>query len=252
VGSARRLDASTATGVALSGAFGLGVLLQSAQPGGSKDLAAFLVGDIFTVTGADLVVSAVVGAVVVGWLALLHKEIVFGAFDPDGAAAAGYSLFLLDLAVLSAVALTVVTSIPAVGTILVVSLLVTPPLTARLWVERVGPMMGLSAGLGAAAGIGGIAASAQWGIAGGAAITLVATALLVVSAVGLSIRAGARASMLTSGARGTAPGRRLRAGASCARPGSDGAGVDGLRTGRGVDLRRRSRADGPRPRLRRA
>lgn len=88
-------------------------------------------------------------------------------------------------------ALTVVTSIPAVGTILVVSLLVAPPLTARLWIVRVGPMMGLSAGLGAAAGIGGIAASAQWGIAGGAAITLVATALLVVSAAGLSIRGAA-------------------------------------------------------------
>ena len=189
VGSARRLDASAATGVALSGAFGLGVLLQSAQPGGSKDLAAFLVGDIFTVSGKDLLTTAIVGAFVVGGLALVHKEIVFGAFDPDGAAAAGYSTFLLDLAVLCAVALTVVTSIPAVGTILVVSLLVTPPLTARLWVERVGPMMGLSASLGAAAGIGGIAASAQWGIAGGAAITLVATALLVVSGVGLSIRA---------------------------------------------------------------
>ena len=189
LGSARRLDASAATGVALSGAFGLGVLLQSAQPGASKDLAAFLVGDVFTVTPADLVTTILVGALVVGALALFHKEFVFGAFDPDGAAAAGYPVFLLDLGVLAVVALTVVTSIPAVGTILVVSLLVTPPLAARLWTDRVGSMMGLSAVLGAAAGLGGIAASAQWGVAGGAAITLTATALLVVSVLAVPVRA---------------------------------------------------------------
>jgi ABC-type Mn2+/Zn2+ transport system permease subunit len=194
VGSARRLDASTATGVALSGAFALGVLLQSAQPGGTRDLAAFLVGDIFTVGPADLVTTAVVGTLVVGALTVLHKEVVFGAFDPDGAAAAGYSTFLLDLVVLVAVAMTVVTSIPAVGTILVVSLLVTPALTARLWVEQVGPMMALSAVLGATAGVGGIAASAEWGVAGGAAITLAATALFLASVLTLPMRR-------TSGAR---------------------------------------------------
>jgi ABC-type Mn2+/Zn2+ transport system permease subunit len=192
LGSARRLDASAATGVALSGAFGLGVLLQSARPGASKDLAAFLVGDVFTVTPADLVTTALVGALVVGVLALVHKEIVFGAFDPGGAAAAGYPVLLLDLGVLAVVALTVVTSVPAVGTILVVSLLVTPPLTARLWTDRVGSMMGLSAVLGGVAGLGGIAASAQWGVAGGAAITLTATALLVLSGLAVPARAALR------------------------------------------------------------
>jgi manganese/iron transport system permease protein len=181
VGSARRLDASTATGVALSGAFALGVLLQSTQAGASKDLAAFLVGDVFTVNPGDVITTALVGLALTSVLAAFHKELVFGAFDPAGAAAAGYRTFALDLVVLVAVALTVVTSVQAVGTILVVALLVTPPLTARLWVQRVGPMMALSAGLGAAAGVGGIAASAQWGIAGGAAITLTATAFLLVS-----------------------------------------------------------------------
>jgi ABC-type Mn2+/Zn2+ transport system permease subunit len=41
--------------------------------------------------------------------------------------------------------------------------------------------MGLAAAIGAVAGVAGIAASAQWGIAGGAAITLAATAFLGVS-----------------------------------------------------------------------
>jgi manganese/iron transport system permease protein len=181
IGSARRLDASTATGVALSGAFALGVLLQSAQTGSSKDLAAFLVGDVLTVSASDLVVTVLAGLIVTIVLAAVHKELVFAAFDEAGAAAAGYRMLRLDLVVLALVAITVVTSVQAVGTILVVALLVTPALTARLWVDQVGPMIALGAALGAASGVGGIAASAQWGIAGGAAITLTATALLAVS-----------------------------------------------------------------------
>jgi manganese/iron transport system permease protein len=188
IGSIRRLEASTATGVALSGAFAMGVLLQSAQTAPAKDLSAFLVGDVFTVDTADLLTTVVVGLVVVLVLSATHKELVFGAFDAEGAAAAGYRTAGLDLVVLAAVALTVVTSIQAVGTILVVALLVTPALTARLWVDRVGPMMVLAAGLGALSGAGGIAASAQWAIAGGAAIALTATGLLVVSVVARTLR----------------------------------------------------------------
>lgn len=181
VGSARRLDTSTATGVALSGAFALGVLLQSSRPGASRDLAAFLVGDVFTVDRADLITTALVGTAVVGLLVVFSKEIIFSAFDPGGASAAGYSTFRLDLGVLVLVAVTVVTSVPAVGTILVVSLLVTPALAARLWVGRVMPMMAVSALIGAGAGVGGIGLSAQWGLAGGAAITLTATGILALS-----------------------------------------------------------------------
>ena len=121
-------------------------------------------GDIAVTFGVGLAVVLVLGA--------FHKELVFGAFDPGGAAAAGYRTSAVDVLVLGVLAVTVVTSIPAVGTILVVALVVTPALTARLWVDRVGPMMILAAALGAAAGVVGTAVSAQWGVAGGAATAL--------------------------------------------------------------------------------
>jgi len=181
IGSTRRLEASTATGVALAGAFALGVLIQSAQPGASKDLAAFLVGDILTVNGGDLVATALIGSVVVIALVAFHKELVFGAFDRDGATAAGYSVANLELLVLAIIAMTVVTSIHAVGTILVVALLVTPALAARQWTESVGSTMALGAAVGAVAGVAGMAASAQWDIAGGSSIAVAATVLLALS-----------------------------------------------------------------------
>ena len=199
VGSARRLDSSTATGVVLAAAFSLGVLLQSAQSGASRDLTAFLVGDVLTVSVADLVTTAAVGVAVALILGAFHKELVFSAFDPEGASAAGFSTLRLDLAVLAAVALTVVMSVPAVGTILVVALLVTPALTARLWVDRIAPMMALAAALGATAGAAGIAASAQWGIAAGAAIVLAATSMLAVSMLAVGARSVLARSQAFSG-----------------------------------------------------
>ena len=181
IGSTRRLEASTATGVALAGAFAVGVLLQSTQTGASRDLAAFLVGDVLTVNASDLVTTVAFGLVVLVGLGLFHKDLVFTAFDPVGARAAGYRAATLDVLVLALVALTVVTSIRAVGTILAVALLVTPALTARQWTDDVGRMMALAAVFGAAAGVGGIAASAQWGVAGGSAIALSATTLLALT-----------------------------------------------------------------------
>ncbi len=120
------LDSSTATGVVLAGGFALGVVLISSQPGFTKDLTAFLVGSILTVQASDLVLTAVVGAVVLAVLAAVHKELVLGAFDPGGLAALGYPVLALDALLLVAIEATVVTAIPAVGTILAVALVVGP------------------------------------------------------------------------------------------------------------------------------
>ena len=176
-----RLEASMATGVALAGAFALGVLLQTAQSSATRNLAGFLVGDILTVTAGDLAMTALFGLVVVAGLAGFHKDLVFSSFDAVGARAAGYSSSRLEILVLALVALTVVTSIRAVGTILSVALLVTPALAARQWTASIGRMMVLGAAFGAVAGVAGIAVSAQWDVAGGSAIALSATALLAVT-----------------------------------------------------------------------
>jgi ABC-type Mn2+/Zn2+ transport system permease subunit len=181
LGARQRIDETSAIGVALSGAFALGVLLLSAQAGFSRDLAAYLVGSIITVQAGDLVTTALAGAVVLGLLAALHKELVLGAFDRDGLAALGYPVLALEVAVLLLVEITLVTSIPAVGTILAVALIVAPAATARLWTERLGATMAVSAAVGITSGIVGLAISQHWRVAAGATIVLVATGLFVVS-----------------------------------------------------------------------
>jgi manganese/iron transport system permease protein len=174
-------DLSSVTGVVLSGGFALGVALMSAQDGFTRDLTAFLVGSILTVGTADLLVTAITGAVVLTVLAALRKELLLGAFDPTGLAAAGYPAWLLDLVVLFAMEATVVTTVPAVGTIMAIALVVGPAATARLWCARTGPMTALSMALGVVASVLGLAVSAQWDVAAGGAIVLTIAALFAVS-----------------------------------------------------------------------
>ena len=181
LGSLRQIDDSSAVGIVLAGCFAVGVLVLSAQPGASRDLSAYLVGSIVTVSGADLVTTAVVGAVLLGVLAALHKELVLGAFDPGGMGALGYPGRALELVVLIVVTVALVVCVPAVGTLLAVALLTVPALAARQWTDRVGPMTVLAAALGALSGVLGLCLSAAFDIAAGGTIALTATTLFAVS-----------------------------------------------------------------------
>jgi manganese/iron transport system permease protein len=176
-----RSDSAAAVGVVLSAGFALGVALLSAQAGFSRDLSAYLVGSIVTVQAGDLVKSALVLVAVGLTLALVGKELVFGAFDRGGLVAAGYPAGRLDLVLLLVVELTVVTSVPAVGTIQAVALIVAPAATARLWCDRIAPTTVLSVLLGMASGVLGLAVSQAYEVAAGAAIVLAACALFVLS-----------------------------------------------------------------------
>ena len=180
LGRPRVVGDTTVTGVVLAGAFALGVVLASAGTSGSRDLTAYLVGSVLTVTAADVAVTVVVGIAVVATIALLHKELVVAAFDPTAAAAQGYHPVVLDGVVMVAVLAAMVVAIPAVGTLLVLALLVVPALTARLLTDRAVPAMVLASAAGAAAGAAGMVVSAAWPVAAGAAVALSSAAGFVV------------------------------------------------------------------------
>jgi ABC-type Mn2+/Zn2+ transport system permease subunit len=181
LGARDRIDETSAVGVVLAGTFALGVLLLSAQAGFTRDLAAYLVGSIVTVQAHDILLTAVVGAGVLAVLAGLHKELVLGAFDRAGLQALGYPVVALDVALLLLVELVVVTAVPAVGTIQAVALICAPAAAARLWTDRLGVTMAVSAVLGAGSGVVGVLVSTRFDVAAGAAIVLVAAAAFALS-----------------------------------------------------------------------
>ncbi|HTJ39364.1 MAG TPA: metal ABC transporter permease [Dactylosporangium sp.] len=176
-------DSSTATAVALAAGFALGVALMSAQNGFTKDLTAYLTGSILTVAPSDLWVAAGVTAAVALVLAVLHKELLFTAFDPDGARAAGYRTGALDLLVLVLIEAVVATAVPAAGTILTLALVVAPAGAARLWTGRLGTMTALATAIAVGSATGGLYLSRAFDVAAGGAISLLAAACFVVSAL---------------------------------------------------------------------
>src|ERR671937_658670 len=170
-----RLD--TAIGVLFAGAFAAGVLLMSTIKGYVGDLLSFLFGNVLAVTATDLVVVAVLTALVALAIAAAYKELLFATFDPLGAQAAGYPVGLLEHGLLLLVALAIAVSIQVVGIILVVAMLVTPAATAQLLTRRFGRLLLLAVGLSIAESGVGLYLSFYGNWASGATIVLVETAV---------------------------------------------------------------------------
>jgi manganese/iron transport system permease protein len=200
VGRHRRVGDDAALAILLTSFFSLGVVLISRTRGFTADLTVFLFGRVLAVDRTDLVQTLTVAAVTTIVLAALHKELVLRAFDPEATAAMGYRTGTLDLALNLLIALVVVAAVEAVGTVLVIALIVVPAAAARLLADRVGVMTTLACLLGAAGGWLGLAVSYEVSVDHG--VRLAAGATIVVVLVGLFLLAAA-----------VAPLRRRRAAA---------------------------------------
>ena len=110
---------------------------------------------------------------------LFYKELLFTAYDPTMAAAAGLPVGWLQYGLLALLALTTVIALQAVGVVLVVALLVTPAATAQLLTRSLPGMMLLGAGLGALASVLGLYIAWYGDISASASIVLTATAMFV-------------------------------------------------------------------------
>jgi manganese/zinc/iron transport system permease protein len=86
-------------------------------------------------------------------IAVLWKEFKLSSFDPALASTMGFSAGVMHYLLMALVAVTAVASFESVGSILVVAMLVAPPATAHLLVDRLGPMVLLAALLGIAAAV---------------------------------------------------------------------------------------------------
>jgi manganese/iron transport system permease protein len=173
------LRTDTAIGVLFAGMFALGVFLFSALQGYVGDLFAFLFGNVLAIGTDDLVALLFLGALVLGTVAVLWKELLYATFDPLGAAATGLRVGWLDSLFLALVAMTIVVSLQAVGIILVVAMLVTPAATAQLLAARFGRLMAVAIAVGVVAALVGLFVSYWLDAASGATIVLVETVLFL-------------------------------------------------------------------------
>jgi manganese/iron transport system permease protein len=148
----RALSDDAATAVVLTAMFSVGVVLVSRRSSYTSDLTALLFGRILTVTPRQLAETAVLTVLTLALLALGARAFLLRAFDPVGAQAAGFRTAALDLWLNVLIAFVVVAAVQAVGTVLVIALLVVPAAAARLLTDRLSTMALLGVLLSVAAG----------------------------------------------------------------------------------------------------
>lgn len=85
---------------------------------------------------------------VLTFILLLYKELTITSFDESFSIVIGLPAGAVNLALMSMVSYTTVSSFEAVGAILVVALLVVPPATAFLWTKKLVPLIQLTCILG--------------------------------------------------------------------------------------------------------
>lgn len=157
----------------------------------------FLFGNILGVSANDLRLVVFVSGATLAALFLFRRPLLLESFDPSFHRATGGSCRLTHFGFLTLVVLNLVAGLQTMGVVLVLGLFLLPAVVARLWCERLGPLLALSVGLAITASAGGIVVSYHFGLPSGPAIVLCLGGALVLSlvcapAVGLLARAWAR------------------------------------------------------------
>ncbi len=179
-----RDDAATAVVIGVSFGIGLALLAGITARGipGSGGLEQFLLGHTAALTAGDARLLAAVSLAAVAIVALGFKEAVVLCFDPQFAAATGWPVGLLDLVLVTLVAVMVVVGLPAAGAVLVTALVVIPPVAARQWTDRAGPLLVTAGVIGLTAAVTGVVVTASRpGLSTGPVIVLAAALICGVS-----------------------------------------------------------------------
>lgn len=177
--SQSRLKVDVAMGLVFSGFLALGIMLVTLLK--SKiDLHNFLFGDILGVNSNDVIRVFFITLCVLFFVILFYKELLFYTFNPLGARAIGLPVRIIHFGLISAITLTIIASMQAVGVVLVISLLIGPASTAYLLVRELHQMMIVGGIFGAFSSVAGMYISYYLNVPSGAAIVLVATAAFVI------------------------------------------------------------------------
>lgn len=177
-------SASTDTiiGVFSSTGIAVGLMIMS-YGGGFNKFSGYLIGDVLSITPAEI--GALLGVlilVVVLWGVLFNQLLLLSVNQPF-ARSRGLNVMLLESVFAVMVAVVVAISIQWVGLLIINSLLVLPGATARNMANSVKQYHVLSVGSAMIAGITGLVLAYQFNMAAGATIVFISAMLFFISMV---------------------------------------------------------------------
>ena len=168
-----RLKEDTTLAILYTLSFSVGAVLLQFTPT-QVDLKHYLFGNILGMGNADLWISWTVALVVIPGLLLVQRPMLLTLFDPAVARSQGVAVGAMQILIVVASVLTMISSARSVGVILMIGLLVTPAATMYLLTDRFPVMMWGGAILGCCGTVAGLVLSYRFeGIPSGAAIVIV-------------------------------------------------------------------------------
>lgn len=181
MGRQKRLAGDTLLGILSHGSLALGLVGLAFLPTVRVDLAAYLFGDILSVSWLDLWVIYGAGAGVLIALAALWRPLVAATVHGELAAVDGVRVETLRFGLILMLALLIAVSIKVVGILLVTAMLIIPPATARRFARTPEQMAAGAAVVGVVAVLGGLVGSYLLDTPSGPSIVTAALALFLLT-----------------------------------------------------------------------
>ncbi len=178
-----RLATDMAIGILTTGLMALGVVLVGFSDTYQGDLFSYLFGNILAVSSGQLMGLAVAAVLVLGFIWLFFKELLFATFDEEVAQVTGLPARALDYGLLVAMAITVVSAIAVVGLVLASAMLVIPAAIGTQLARNWRGVLLVSILSGLLAVVAGLSLSYYWDLASGGAIVLMLVAQFFVALV---------------------------------------------------------------------
>ncbi len=184
----------TAIGLLFVGMLSLGIVIVSQARSFSTEVTSLLFGDVLGVSSSDIRSQLIAAAIVVITTIAFYRPFLALTFNSDKAQTLGMRPKLAQQVLLALLALSIVASFQAIGTLLVFGLLVGPPATAALTARRVPVIMVVSMAWGSLAVVAGLVISFHYGTAGGATIAGLSVAQFFVVLIAREIYDATRSS----------------------------------------------------------
>lgn len=121
-----------ATGTVLAFATGLGLFFARLSSSASSQMQSILFGSILTITTGQVIGFAVFDVLLVAVLAVIYRPLLFSSLDEQVAQAKGVPNGVMNVAFMAIMAGVITIAVPAVGTLLIFALVITPAATANI------------------------------------------------------------------------------------------------------------------------
>lgn len=186
----RRNDTREDSAIAIFWTFGMaiGIIFSFLAPGFTPDLSAFLFGNILTINLADILMLAIISALLILFFTFFIHPIIYVAFDREFARSQGIPVVFFEYVLMMFIALTIVACLRMVGIVLALSLLTIPQMTANLFTDKFKRIIWISVAIGYLCCLGGLFISYYLNVPSGASIIFFSIIIYAVCKSGKNVK----------------------------------------------------------------